>query len=106
MMPVFRAPTSRRRVSAAPWRREVLDMAAASSGTAEATVWGSNKRLPLGQAAMVNAYQIHSQEFDCVHEGAVVHPMAAILPALFGWAEREGGISGVRLIRATAVAVD
>jgi aconitate decarboxylase len=92
--------------AAAPWRREVLDMAAASGGAAEATVWGTGERLPLAQAAMVNAYQVHSQEFDCVHEGAVVHPMAAILPSLLGWAEREGGVSGDELLRAAIAGVD
>src|SRR5438067_5866708 len=88
------------------WRREVLDMARASGGAAEATVWGSDEKLPLAQTAMVNAYQVHSQEFDCVHEGAVVHPMAAILPCLLGWAEREGGVSGEGLIRAIIAGVD
>src|SRR5881227_1381518 len=92
--------------ASAPWRHEVLDMARASGGAAEATVWGSGEKLPLAQAAMVNAYQIHSQEFDCVHEGAVVHPMAAILPCLLGWAEREGGVSGEGLIRAVIAGVD
>src|SRR5882672_5106533 len=53
----------------APWRREILDMAGASGGTAEAAVWGTGERLPLANAAMVNAYQVHCQEFDCVHEG-------------------------------------
>jgi len=90
----------------APWRGEVLDMAAASGGMAEATVWGTDERLPLVAAAMVNAYQVHSREFDCVHEGAVVHPMAAILPSVLGWAERAGSISGDRLIRAVIVGVD
>src|SRR5207244_38478 len=51
-------------------------------------------------------YQIHSQEFDCVHEGAVVHPMAAILPSLLGWAERQGAVSGDKLIRAAIAGVD
>ena len=92
--------------AAAPWRREVLDMAAASGGVAEATVWGTGEKLTLAAAAMVNAYQVHSQEFDCVHEGAVVHPLAAILPSLLGWAEREGGISGDGLLRAVIAAVD
>ena len=35
-------------------------------------------------AAMVNAYQIHNSEFDCVHEQAVVHPMAVLLAACAG----------------------
>ena len=91
---------------ATSWRREVLDMLAAGGGAAEATVFGTGDRLPLAHAAMLNAYQVHSQEFDCVHEAAVVHPMAAALPALLGCAEREGGVSGTRLIRAVVVAVD
>src|SRR6516225_3895872 len=91
---------------ATPWRREILEMLTAGGGAAEATVLGTGERLPLAHAAMLNAYQVHSQEFDCVHEAAVVHPMAAALPALLGWAEREGGVSGARLIGAVAVAVD
>jgi aconitate decarboxylase len=90
----------------APWRRGVLDMAGASGGAAEATVWGTSERLPLAQAAMVNAYQVHSQEFDCVHEGAVVHAVSAILPSLLGWAEREGNVSGESLLRAVIAGVD
>src|ERR1051326_6644069 len=90
----------------APWRQEVLDMAGASGGAAEATVWGRGERLPLDQAAMVNAYQVHSQEYDCVHEGAVVHAMSAILPSLVGWAEREGTVSGEVLIAALVAGVE
>ena len=90
----------------APWRPQVLDMAASGGGGAQASVWGGGGKLPLPQAAMVNAFQIHAQEFDCVHEGAVVHPMAAVLPCLVGWAERDGRISGEDLIRAVVAAVD
>jgi 2-methylcitrate dehydratase PrpD len=43
----------------APWRKEVLDMAAGSGG-GHASVWGTGERLPLGAAAMVNAYRIHA----------------------------------------------
>ncbi|MGC2415616.1 MAG: MmgE/PrpD family protein, partial [Stellaceae bacterium] len=73
-------------------------------------VWGSGGRLPLAAAAMVNAYQMHALEFDCVHEGAVVHAMSAVLPCLLGWAERRGstsgGVSGERLLRAVIAGVD
>lgn len=92
--------------ASAPWRPEVLDVAVASGGTAEATVWGSGDKLALASAAMVNGYQMHALEFDCVHEGAVVHAMSAILPALLGWAEREGKVSGEALIRAVCAGVD
>src|SRR5206468_3726536 len=91
---------------AAPWRGEILDLLFGAGGAAESTVFGSGERLPLMHAAMLNAYQNHAQEFDCVHERAVVHPMAAVLPALLGWAKRDGGISGALLIRATVVAID
>ena len=90
----------------APWRGEVFDMLLDLGGGAEATVFGSGERLPLVHAAMLNAYQIHCQEFDCLHEKAVVHPMATALPTLLGWAEREGGVTGAQLIRAIVVAVD
>jgi 2-methylcitrate dehydratase PrpD len=76
----------------------------------EATVWLTGERLPAMQAAIVNAYQIHCLEFDCVHEGAVVHPMATMLSAVMAWAERASGrgqpVSGTDLITALSVGVD
>jgi aconitate decarboxylase len=92
--------------AAAPWRKEVLDMAAAPGGAPQVTVWGTGERLPLAAAAMVNGYQMHALEFDCVHEGAVVHAMSAVLPCLVGWAERAGGVSGEKLLRAVIAGVD
>ncbi len=96
--------------AATPWRAEVLDMAATSGGPGDAAVWGSGERLPLAAAAMVNAYQMHGLEFDCVHEGAVVHAISAVLPCLVGWAERQGstsgGIAGETLLRAVIAGVD
>src|SRR5215469_8982253 len=88
----------------APWRTEVLDMA--RGGKADATVWGGGGRLPLAAAAMVNAFQVHAQEFDPVHEAAVVHPLAAVLACGLGWSERHGGISGEALLRAVIAGVD
>jgi 2-methylcitrate dehydratase PrpD len=90
----------------APWRGEVLAMATAGGGAPAATVWGSGEQLPLAQAAMVNGYQMHALEYDPVHEGAVVHAMSAILPAVLGWAEREGSVSGETLTRAVVAGVD
>lgn len=88
----------------APWRREILDMAAGAP--AEATPWGGGARLPLGAAAMVNAFQVHAQEFDPVHEAAVVHPLAAVLAGALGWAERYDGITGEALLRAVIAGTD
>jgi 2-methylcitrate dehydratase PrpD len=79
-------------------------------GGDEATVWLTGERMSAQSAAMVNAYQIHCLEYDCVHEGAVLHPMATILSAVLAWAEREGArgrrIAGRDLIAALAVGVD
>ena len=88
----------------APWRAQVLDMA--RGGPEEAKVWGGGGRLPLAAAAMVNAFQVHSQEFDPVHEGAVVHPLAAVLACTLGWAEKYGGATGETLIRAVIAGAD
>lgn len=72
--------------------------------------WASGEAWPAPTAAMLNAYQIHNQEFDCVHEGAVVHPLATILPALMAQAERQARsgapVNGRDFITALVLAVD
>ncbi|HVH81206.1 MAG TPA: MmgE/PrpD family protein, partial [Stellaceae bacterium] len=88
----------------APWRREVLDMT--RGGPTEATVWAGGSQLPLANAAMINAFQVHSQEFDPVHEDAVVHPLAAVLAGALGWAEKYDGVSGDALLRGTIAGAD
>ena len=61
---------------------------------AEATVWASGERLPLASAVMLNAYQVFNQEFDAIHDRAVVHAFACIAPAALGYAEREAAWTG------------
>lgn len=85
--------------------------AAAQWGAAdEATVWGSGARLPAPSAAFVNAYLVHSLEYDCIHEPAVVHPMATLLCTLFAWSERASKhgkpVDGRRFLAAVSVGVD
>ena len=65
-------------------------------------VWGSRRKLNPGQAVLLNAYQIHCQEFDCLHEGAVLHAMATLLPVLLAEAELRGGVSGKAFLAAVA----
>jgi 2-methylcitrate dehydratase PrpD len=77
---------------------------------AGARVWGIGAELPTPAAAAVNGYLIHNSEFDCVHEAAVLHPMAVLLSALMAEAEgraAQGGItSGKDLLRAIVLGVD
>ncbi|MEM9054221.1 MAG: MmgE/PrpD family protein, partial [Pseudomonadota bacterium] len=70
-------------------------------------VWGQNSfQTTPANAAFINGFQIHCQEFDCVHEPAVVHPLATILSVLMAECDAQGGVSGSDLAMAMAVAVD
>ncbi|MGY0618147.1 MmgE/PrpD family protein [Lysobacter sp. A378] len=89
-----------------PLTTDVRAAAAALGSGNEARVWVTGEPLPTASAALVNGFQIHNQEFDCVHMPAVVHPMAVILSTLVAVAEQHGGIDGKRLITAVAIAVD
>jgi 2-methylcitrate dehydratase PrpD len=63
-------------------------------------------RLPAPYAAFVNAYQIHAQEYDCVHEPAVAHPMATVASALLAEAGRSGPYAGADFLAALVAGVD
>jgi 2-methylcitrate dehydratase PrpD len=68
---------------------ELKETARSWGDAPEATVWLTGERMSAQSAAIVNGYQIHCLEYDCVHEGAVLHPMATILSSVFAWVERE-----------------
>lgn len=72
-----------------------------------ANVWGgAGFTTTPANAAFINGFQIHGQEYDCVHEPAVVHPLATILAALMAEADAQGGVTGQEFAVALAVAVD
>lgn len=71
-----------------------------------AHLWGRGEKATAASAAYLNGFQIHSMEFDCVHEPAVVHPMATILAALSAEVDDRGGMNGMQLIEAVIVAVN
>ena len=89
-----------------PMAAELLDAMTAMGLGDDASVWGATARLPACHAALCNAYNAHCQEYDCVHEGAVAHVMTCVLPAALAVAERQGGVSGARLIEAVVLGVD
>jgi 2-methylcitrate dehydratase PrpD len=92
--------------SGEPWAARLAATSAAWGAGDEARVWGTGVRRPGASAALVNAYQVHALEFDCVHEGAVVHPMATLLSAVLAASERDGGVDGKRLVAAVAAGTD
>ncbi len=63
-------------------------------------------RLPPAAAAFVNAFQIHGQEFDCVHEPAVVHPLATIVAVLLAELRSSGPYDGAAVLTALCAGVD
>ncbi len=75
--------------------------------------WGPGEIVPLGggdgltapQAAFVNGFQIHCQEFDAVHEPAVVHAMSVVTAALLAEIQQRD-CSGARFLEALVLGVD
>ena len=92
--------------SGAPWADRLVGQQRRWGTGNDATAWVFGDRLPAPAAAFVNAYLIHNSEFDCIHERAVVHPMAVTLPALMAVAERDGGVSGSAFLAALATGVE
>jgi len=74
-------------------------------------VWGRATRLAAPAAVFMNAWQMHNQEYDCLHEGAVVHAMASVLPAALAAVELTApglavSAAGDELLTAVAVGAD
>lgn len=92
----------------APLAKELRDTAAGWGSVSKngATVLGTADKYPLASAAFINAFQIHCQEYDCVHETAVVHPMATILGAVFSQASVLNNVSGKDIITAVTAGVE
>ena len=76
----------------------------------ECSVLGTWEKYSRDAATLINAYQIHCLEFDCIHEGAVVHPMAAILSSLIAHCQSEyqkgRHINGKDFLLSLALGVD
>ncbi len=93
-----------------PSVRELIETARGWGTGNDATVWLHGAKLPAATAAVVNGYCIHALEYDCVHEPAVVHPMATLLSALFAHCEKRGNagrpVSGREFILAVTLGVE
>ncbi len=112
------------RAAAATFLHDTLAVGAAGAGAAHADQvlaaarsWGQGRacgvlgrpgvRLPAPSAAFVNAFQIHGQEFDCVHEPAVLHPMATLSAAVMAEVERQArAIPGAEVLAAVVAGCD
>ncbi len=73
--------------------------------TGDCSQWAGYGRFGPAEAAAVNAFQAHCQEFDCVHEAAVLHPFTVVLPVLIAEAENSA-MDGATFMAAVAVGVE
>lgn len=70
-----------------------------------ARLWTAPGRRNTEYAAFLHAFMAHAQEFDCVHEAAVLHPFTVVVPVLLAEAERSD-MTGAEYIAACTAGVD
>ena len=74
------------------------------------TIWNTGVRTSAPVAALINGYQCHALEYDCVYEEGVILPAAPILAAMMAKVEeltsRGRPPTGAQLIRAFTVALE
>ncbi|MFE1558482.1 MmgE/PrpD family protein [Streptomyces sp. NPDC058734] len=88
-----------------PSPRAVLAVARDWGGTGPAHVIGSDEKLAVPAAALVNGTLAHAMDFDDSHMLSVLHPSAAVIPAALAVAEATGA-SGPRLLDAVTVGTE
>ena len=83
----------------------LLDALAAEGGAERASIWGTNTRTSLHQAALANGWLCHLDDYDDTHFPTVIHPSAPTIPAAFAAAELTGA-SGRDFLLAVAVGIE
>lgn len=92
--------------STAPGMDGVLAVARSWGKGEDSRLLARDERLPAMGAAYANCFAIHALEWDAVHEGAVVHAMSAVVPAVLAAVDRKGGADAEAVLAAIAVGVD
>ena len=88
-----------------PYVKNLLTYAANNSQNTS-RVMGQGIALAPGDAAIINGYQIHNSEFDCIHEEGVVHTMSVLLAAVLADGDCRGGVDGNSMLRAMVLGAD
>lgn len=70
-----------------PLIQKVLESYSRLDGQGPCSVWGTGQRLPMAEAAKVNAMLAHTLELDDVHPASKTHGSASIIPA--AWAAAQ-----------------
>ena len=66
----------------APKLDDLLSAASRWGSGGDAVLWNQSRQVPAPVAALVNGYQCHALEYDCVYEPGVILPTAPLLAAL------------------------
>ena len=75
-------------------------------GARESSVLGHGLKVPAPLAALVNGTMARAQDYDALHERAIVHITAGCLPQCLALAERRGRVSGKEFITAMAAGME
>ena len=75
-------------------------------GKPESSVFVYGKKIPMQNAALVNALMGHARDWDDTLEDAVIHETVTLIPTCFATAEKMGNVSGKDFIKAIVVGVD
>lgn len=90
----------------APGVAEVRGLVEEWGGKPEATLWGTDRRVPSPYAALVNATAARALDFDDVFDPVPLHPSAYLVPVALAAGEVAGAVTGADLIAAVAVGAE
>lgn len=76
------------------------------AGAAEARIVGVNGRVPAHHAALVNGAMARALEIDEVHEKALLHSAASLVPVALAVADQAGQVSGKEFLTALVLGMD
>lgn len=88
-----------------PVARIVRERALSDGGRLDASVIGSDLRLPAQAAAFVNGTTSHALDYDDTHFAHIGHPSVAVIPAVLALAEKTGA-DGAAALGAALVGVE
>ncbi len=85
---------------------ELRDLLLEWGGSPQATVLRYGDKIPVPNAAQINATMAHALDFDDVHEDAIMHPGVVTIPTALALSEYVGGVDGREFITAIALGTD
>ncbi len=88
-----------------PVSRIVRAMVGEEGGSAQASVIGLGRKLPMRAAALANGTTSHALDYDDTHFAHIGHPSVAILPAALAMAEKTGA-TGAAFLDAALIGVE